>query len=158
MICSNCKNITEECAFSTFRTRKGEIRRRGICKCCRGKYAIENFKRLKEWRKAYNAKNKESRISRSSERRLEAKKIINKIKSKTPCFDCGKKFPPVAMDFDHCKGKNKGISSMVSQGYKIDLILEEIKLCQIVCACCHRIRTANRKDNQSPKERLLIVG
>jgi hypothetical protein len=30
---------------------------------------------------------------------------------------------------------------MVAKGYAWDLIQNEIDKCEIVCACCHRIRT-----------------
>ena len=160
MACSKCrKNIPTE-AFATFRTRKGEVRRRGICKDCRGKYAIENFNKLQIWRKNYNVNNKTKKRIHDFKRRMQIKVIIDKIKESTPCKDCGRFLPSVAMDFDHIKGKNKSIARMVSGAYRIELILEEIKLCDVVCACCHRIRTTKRRDNLfipglSPK-RLLI--
>jgi len=81
--------------------------------------------------------------------KLLSKNVIDKIKSDAKCADCKMNFPSVAMDFDHVNGKNKNIACMVSQGYKLDLILEEIKLCEIVCACCHRVRTQERKQNRS---------
>lgn len=86
------------------------------------------------------------------------KAVIDAIKAKTPCRDCKRRFPPVAMDFDHRFGKNRSIANMVSGAYRIDLILEEIKLCDLVCACCHRIRTAARKQNFAPvKTRGAVV-
>lgn len=159
MRCSECQRVVPTKAFATFRTRKGEIRRRGICKECRGKYAKQNFERLKRWRKNYNVKNRTKKAIQSFERRMAIRVVLDKIKSQTPCADCHKKFPPVAMDFDHCRGKNRSISSMAAAGYKIELIFEEIKLCELVCACCHRVRTAIRKQNHAPthaKSQLLF--
>lgn len=153
MKCYDCQKTVPTKGFATFRTRTGEVRRRGICKECRGKYALENFERLKRWRKQYNQNNRNERGYKALRRRQAVKIVIDQIKSETPCSDCHRNFPAVAMDFDHVKGKNKGISSMASQGYKIDLVLEEIKLCEIVCACCHRIRTAKRKENHSIKSK-----
>lgn len=151
MKCSQCKKHTPSYAFATFRTRKGEVRRRGVCKECRGSYAKKNFKRLQLWRRKYNKRNKSERYLRQVRLRIEARSVVEKLKSETPCADCGKKFPPVAMDFDHIGPKSTEISRMFSGGYKLDLIMAEIKLCEIVCACCHRIRTQKRKQNQSPK-------
>lgn len=150
MKCSKCKKEVKTESFATFRTRKGEIRRRGICKECRGNYAIKNFNKLKKWRENYNKNNRSRKRQRDFDRRVSIKAVVDAIKSETPCNDCHRKFPAVAMDFDHCKGKNRGIASMVSGAYKIDLILEEIKLCELVCACCHRVRTALRKQNHAP--------
>lgn len=60
-----------------------------------------------------------------------------------PCKDCGCTFPPCAMDFDHCRGQKK---FEVSRGLDkpLSAVLEEIEKCDLVCACCHRIRTAKR--------------
>jgi len=146
-VCSKCGKRTNTKGFATFRTRSGEVRRRSVCKECRNQYGIDNFERLQEYRKQYNQKNKEQRIQKQSARRVAAKEYTDSCKD-VPCMDCGIKWPPVAMDFDHVRdGKVKTIASMVSQGYKIDLIKEEIAKCDIVCACCHRIRTANRNEN-----------
>jgi hypothetical protein len=153
MNCSKCKKETPYSSFSTFRDRNGGIRRRGICKECRGQYAIENFERLQEWRKAYNAKNRTAKREKDARRRAEVKAYVDKIKSQSPCADCGHFFPAVAMDFDHIHGKNKSISGLVSGAYKMDLIIEEIKMCEIVCACCHRVRTHDRKQNHAPNKR-----
>jgi hypothetical protein len=51
--CSACKRLTPLIAFATFRTRSGDLRRRGVCRKCRDKYARENFDRLQTWRKNY---------------------------------------------------------------------------------------------------------
>lgn len=152
MICSKCKKITDERCFATYRDRKGVIRRRGICQECRSKQSNQTFEEMQEWRKKYNKKNRTKREKDQLDRRQIAKKVVDKIKSETPCKDCGRNFHPVAMDFDHIKGKNRSIASLVSGAYKIDLILEEIKLCEVVCACCHRLRTHSRKENHCPRK------
>lgn len=65
-----------------------------------------------------------------------------------PCQDCGNKFPPVCMDFDHRPGEVKlfGISAAVR--YSWDVILAEMAKCDLVCANCHRIRTEERRQAQ----------
>lgn len=149
MICKKCGKVTDDRCFGTYKARNGEMRRRGVCKDCRGQYCIENFEARQAWRKTYNAKNRSVKRQRDFDRRQSTKAVIDKIKAETPCADCKRFFPPVAMDFDHVHGKNRGIAGMVSAAYKLELILEEIKLCDIVCACCHRVRTAKRKENHS---------
>lgn len=145
MICSKCKQSFPYNLFATYRNAAGELKRRGICKECRGKYAIDNFEQLKKQRANYNTNNRSLKRVKDANRRKEIKAVIDRLKSEASCADCGLKFPPVAMDFDHKEHKNKSIANMVSGAYKIDLILEEIQLCEIVCACCHRIRTHSRK-------------
>lgn len=57
-----------------------------------------------------------------------------------PCTDCGKHFPPIAMDFDHVRGqKTANVSSLYFA--PAETVMEEIAKCELVCACCHRIRT-----------------
>ena len=61
----------------------------------------------------------------------------------TPCQDCGQKYPPYVMDFDHREGEQKlhEIAKMVTGGWSLKKIEREIKKCDLVCANCHRIRT-----------------
>lgn len=62
-----------------------------------------------------------------------------------PCFDCGGEFPPVVMDFDHRPGETKSFGIGALAGKKaLELLAEEIAKCDVVCANCHRIRTATR--------------
>jgi len=60
------------------------------------------------------------------------------------CCDCGGRFPPDAMDFDHVRGtKVASIAQMRSRAWEHVLI--ELAKCELVCANCHRIRTWQRK-------------
>ncbi len=153
LVCKKCELKKELHEFTTFKSRKDIKRRSGWCKKCKNDYQIKyckkNFKKVMQWRKKYNAQNRPRKRARDDKQRRESKAIVNKIKSETPCSDCSKFFHPVAMDFDHIKKKNFSVASMVSSGYKPDLILKEIELCEVVCACCHRLRTHNRKQNNS---------
>lgn len=133
------------------------MRRRGICKSCRGQYALDNFERLQKWRRQYNAKNRTAKRERDQQVKAQAKSYIDNIKAMTPCKDCGHRFPPVAMDFDHIGPKNGNVARMVSGGYKLELIKAEIEKCELVCACCHRVRTATRKQGLAP-QRLASFG
>lgn len=70
---------------------------------------------------------------------------VNTLKATIPCKDCGQKFPPVCMDFDHLRDKFKQVSTLVYSGVDWEVIADEIAKCEIVCANCHRIRTQLRK-------------
>jgi len=65
------------------------------------------------------------------------------------CSDCGQRWPPEAMQFDHVRGqKVASVGRMAWSWSNIRTkkkILEEIAKCDLVCACCHAIRTARRK-------------
>lgn len=154
--CSKCGKIKSIIAFALFTHRDGGHGRRGICRECRDQYQHDNFKRLQRWRRAYNKKNKKKKVARDHKRRAEARAFLDAYKKGKPCTDCGNMFPPVAMDFDHIKGgKQLGVSTLAGYGYSIELIKAEIAKCELVCACCHRVRTAKRGHNLAPTLRQL---
>lgn len=62
-----------------------------------------------------------------------------------PCLDCGGRFPPECMDFDHRPGEVK-LMEMGETMRKLSLWLAEAAKCDIVCANCHRIRTRKSRD------------
>jgi len=105
---------------------------------------------MREYRRDYNEKNRGRRQDRMAKRRAVARAYVDEYKSK-PCADCGASWPPVAMDLDHVRdAKFKSVAMMVSQGYKVELIAIEVAKCDVVCACCHRIRTSSRGENLAP--------
>ena len=63
-----------------------------------------------------------------------------------PCLDCGRRYPPFAMDFDHRDPSDKRytVSRMVGRA-GVGLIMAEVAKCDIVCANCHRARTFDRR-------------
>jgi hypothetical protein len=125
--CSSCGHIKPVVAFATFRSRSGELRRRGICKQYRDKRSVENTEQQREYRKQYNKRTATSRQLKQNARRLEAKKFVDGYKEANPCVDCKKTFPAVAMDFDHVRGgKIRNVAGLVSGSYKLELIKEEI--------------------------------
>jgi hypothetical protein len=60
-----------------------------------------------------------------------------------PCVDCGES-DPVVLEFDHLRDKVANVSAMASSKRPWAVILEEISKCEVVCANCHRRRTAQR--------------
>ena len=71
--------------------------------------------------------------------------FLHELKS-VPCMDCGGRFDPVCMDFDHRPGEIKLMSiGDAASGYKSNTkLLAEIAKCDVVCANCHRLRTKSR--------------
>lgn len=60
-----------------------------------------------------------------------------------PCTDCGED-DLVVLEFDHLPGHVKQFNIGSMNGMKIEKIQKEIAKCEVVCANCHRRRTANR--------------
>lgn len=147
--CRICGEVKQIVAFHTYKDRKGFKRRFGICKKCRESGIQNENDKRREWRKEYNTNTRSQRSLKNAERRAVGKKFVDEYKSARPCADCGKSWPPVAMDLDHVRGDKSGnIAGFVSGAYKLDLIKLELEKCEVVCACCHRLRTADRKQNR----------
>ena len=100
--------------------------------------------------KINSTKRKKSVAENNKKLRAKKKKKVEALKD-VPCMDCGRRFPPYAMDFDHVSGaKEFNISAAVHhKGASMVRIAAEIEKCEIVCACCHRIRTHKRKQYTS---------
>ena len=107
----------------------------GLCRECynfqyHAKWYKENFEKAKIRIYAY---------------RTEHMVRLNALKN-VPCVDCGGRFPPECMDFDHVRGKKLFLVSTARQR-SIETSLAEIAKCEVVCANCHRIRTKRRVTN-----------
>lgn len=90
---------------------------------------------FKKKRKQYNDERKYARMA-----------AMNDLK-RVPCQDCKVRFPPICMDFDHVRGEKIGnVAEMVNQNRKWSVIEKEVAKCEVVCACCHRLRTVDRLD------------
>lgn len=116
--------------------------------------AGEYYERCKDCFKArgrtYYHQNHERQLSlallRKKKYREERRVWLEKLKDR-PCMDCGVKYPPYVMDFDHKDGQVK-IASISWLALHNTSNLEKIKLeiekCDLVCSNCHRVRTYNR--------------
>lgn len=97
----------------------------------------------KDYSKAgYQRRNVQDRI-RHKAWRTAALNYVHNLKN-NPCMDCGGRFHPVCMDFDHRDPiiKTRNIASMVGR-CSLDTIKTEIAKCDLVCSNCHRLRTYN---------------
>ena len=70
---------------------------------------------------------------------------INALKESSPCNDCGRFFPAVCMDFDHLPGVQKVADVAAMLVGSREALCEEVSKCDLVCACCHRVRTTARR-------------
>ncbi|TXS08238.1 hypothetical protein EAO71_37190 [Streptomyces sp. ms191] len=79
-----------------------------------------------------------------SERAKRDRLYFQAIKLERGCSDCGYRENAVALDFDHLPGVEKKYRIACMAGMRRELIDAEIEKCEVVCANCHRIRTASR--------------
>lgn len=103
---------------------------------------------MKEWVKRNRARHQA--LVSANNRRIKAEMLarLDTIKS-VPCADCGGRFDPIAMDFDHVRGaKVGGVSVLVMRGFSWARLMEEVGKCEIVCSNCHRIRTRDRRNSR----------
>lgn len=101
-------------------------------------YAAQHYQNNKELYKA-RARESKARMVMRNQSHVWGYLFIH------PCVDCGEA-NPIVLDFDHLDAETKllEISKLVSRGYSINAIDAEIAKCEVVCANCHRKRTARR--------------
>lgn len=109
--------------------------RDSYCRACRADYKRAHYDANKARYKA-NAK---AYVTRLAEERTAW--LLDYFEAH-PCVDCGEN-DPVVLEFDHLGDKRFGISRGV-RDKNWDLFLAEIAKCEVVCANCHRLRTAYR--------------
>ena len=101
------------------------------------------------------------RTTRVNRRAREAAKDYVDAAKKRPCSDCGGRFPPFIMDFDHVRGEKLANVSQLRSGRLAWARLEaELAKCEVVCANCHRRRTQLRLlgIEIAPSEILELLG
>jgi hypothetical protein len=78
-----------------------------------------------------------------AKRRAEARAYVLEILRTGRCAECGLADPAV-LEFDHVGPKNTEVGRLVREGYRLERIKTEVANCELVCANCHRRRTAER--------------
>ena len=70
---------------------------------------------------------------------------IHRIKLERGCIDCGYRKHAEALTFDHTRGEKRcDVSQMMSRRW--EHVLEEIAKCDVRCANCHAVKTAERRN------------
>jgi hypothetical protein len=102
------------------------------CKDCRREYM----------RRRGDLHRQQSRRARDK-RRAAAREYVIQILRTGACADCGLTDPAV-LEFDHVGPKWTEVGKLVREAYRLERIKAEIANCELVCANCHRRRTARR--------------
>lgn len=137
-----------------------------ICNKCDGEFLIGDFpiknkksgsryswchECHKAYRREYYQKNKAKIVEQdnltSSERKRRNRQYVWDYYKANPCIDCGNG-NPIVLQFDHKDDVEKvlNISQMTSGKWSIENIIKEIAKCDVRCANCHHIRTAEQQD------------
>lgn len=127
--CCTCKQVKPLTDFN--RLRKANDGRQPSCRSCNSAYHAANWSRHMQQIR-----------DRNQRRRAENRAFIVDYLRSHPCVDCGEP-DIVVLEFDHLRDKVRNVSSLVHNG-ELRRIVEEIAKCEVVCANCHRRRTARR--------------
>jgi hypothetical protein len=116
--------------------RKAQGQRDTFCRPCRSAYGKEHYA-------ANRAVYIEQARIQKERLQLERTRYLLEYFERHPCLDCGET-DPVVLEFDHLRDKRFSIGGhLVRQSWRS--ILAEIEKCEVVCANCHRRRTARRR-------------
>lgn len=98
-------------------------------------------------RKLYrnNPETRPAQLKKERTRYAKRKQFFDMLKTERGCYDCGGMFPAEALDWDHAPGAEKCFNIGDRILHPIEETMTEISKCQVVCATCHRIRTASRR-------------
>lgn len=131
--CGRCGTEKPLDEFAWRRRERGQ--KDNYCRPCRADYKQEHY-----------AANKQRYIDAAARRKkalLEERFIFLMAYFRDhPCVDC-EETDPVVLEFDHLRDKKFAISEGL-QGRRWQDVLDEIAKCDVVCANCHRRRTALR--------------
>ncbi len=110
------------------------------------RYRAKNPNKVRAWNAIHRAKNREQYNANRTAAQRALRARIAEIKLAAGCIDCGYWEHAEALDFDHRPGEEKvrNVSQMTSNA-SWERIVAEIAKCDVVCANCHRVRTARRR-------------
>jgi hypothetical protein len=132
--CYRCGELKPVEEFAWRRRAEGE--RDTFCRPCRSAYGKEHYAAN---RTVYI---EQARIQKER-LQLERTRYLLDYFQRHPCLDCGED-DPVLLEFDHLRDKLFSIGQELTRR-SWPSILAEIEKCDVVCANCHRRRTARRR-------------
>ncbi|CAN5900054.1 hypothetical protein BH23ACT8_BH23ACT8_06290 [soil metagenome] len=132
--CYKCGEVKPSGAFSWRRKAKGQ--RDTFCRPCRSAYGKQHYEANRE-RYIDQARIQKEKL------RLERTTYLLIFFKTHPCVECGEE-DPIVLEFDHLRDKAFSIGGALECRAWQD-ILDEMQKCEVVCANCHRRRTARRR-------------
>ena len=131
--CGRCDQEKPPDDFAWRRKARGQ--RDNYCRPCRAAYKQEHY-RANRQRYIDQAQSRKRVIS------AERFAYLVAYLRDHPCVDCGEA-DPIVLEFDHPRDKEFNISKGI-RDRNWQSVLDEIAKCEVVCANCHRRRTAKR--------------
>lgn len=101
------------------------------------KNELERKEYHKNYHKKWYSENKKREVARQGKRSRNIRDWFAEYKSTLKCNRCPENHP-ACLEFHHINEKNNLVSSLVAQAASKKRILEEVALCEVVCANCHR--------------------
>ena len=130
--CPGCDTLKPLTEFSKNKRKSDGLQ--SSCKSC-------SARRSASW---YSS-NSHTRVAQNKYQRDRNRAFVDRYKRlHGKCTDCGITDPRV-LQFDHLSDKKNDVSSMIYCGNSIKVIKAEIRKCEIRCANCHTIITAERR-------------
>lgn len=127
-LCKRCGQTKPHEAFN----RRGKDGLQPVCRSCQADWYREN--------KADHTAHVRANAPKYQQRNREH---VWAYLREHPCVDCGEADIRV-LEFDHLRDKIHAISQMVRWAVSLRRLQAEIDKCEVVCANCHRRRTATR--------------
>ena len=129
--CCKCKEALPREAFG------GIKKRNDYCRPCA--YAID-----REYKEKNIEKVRRNNSAAGARRYAKNRKLRDNYLNEHPCIVCGES-DVVVLDFDHKDRETKKAQiGDVLGSWSWETIMAEIKKCQVLCANCHRRRTAKQ--------------
>jgi len=108
------------------------------------KWYLANRERAHATSNKWRRTNRERVRARSSELDKEKREWLNQIKLSAGCVDCGFNTRHEPLQFDHVRGVKRFTIGQSVDSRK-ETLLAEIAKCEVRCANCHAIKTAERR-------------
>jgi hypothetical protein len=131
--CGRCGRHKAPSEFAWRRKARGQ--RDNYCRACRADYKREHYAAHRERYLANALRRKQTLVA-------ERAAYLVAFFREHPCVDCGQ-HDPLVLEFDHLGEKSFGIAKGL-RDHNWRTVLDEIAKCEVVCANCHRRRTAQR--------------
>lgn len=120
MLCVPCRSTQGWCCYDKHSVLLGEMISSTMCRPCA--------------------------VKKTSAFQAARQQELAEIKLASGCVDCGYRAHPDALDFDHLPGSDKEFNiSRALRSKNWDAILAEVAKCEVRCANCHRVKTAERR-------------
>lgn len=133
---AKCYRCGESKPLADFAWRRKPGQHDSFCRPCRSVYGKQHYSANRQ-RYIDQARAIKQKL------RLERTAYLIQYFKAHPCTDCGEE-DPVVLEFDHLRDKAFDIGAgLTSTSWQ--KLLDEIEKCEVVCANCHRRRTARRR-------------